>query len=70
MRSVPRDANTNSIDPLDFMQQYIDNEGMPKRERLLASAQLAPYKHSRKTGQYISKALVLPEPKTAQQAQE
>jgi hypothetical protein len=69
MRSVPRDANTKSIDPLEFMQAYIDNEGMPKRDRLLASAQLAPYKHSRRTGQYISKALVLPEPENAQQAQ-
>jgi hypothetical protein len=36
----------------------------------LASAQLAPYKHARKTGQYIGKSLVLPEPTDARMAQE
>jgi hypothetical protein len=69
MHSVSRD-NDKHIDPLDYMQRYIDNEGMPKRDRLLASAQLAPYKHARKTGQFISKALILPEPKDAEQARD
>jgi hypothetical protein len=69
MRSVPRDEVSRDIDPLDFMQQFVNSESMPKRDRLLASAQLAPYKHSRKTGQYIGKSLVLPEPTSAEMAQ-
>jgi hypothetical protein len=70
MRAVPRDEASKDIDPLEFMQSFINSEGMPKRDRLLASAQLAPYKHARRTGQYIGKSLVLPEPTSAQMAQE
>jgi hypothetical protein len=70
MHSVPRDVKQGSVDPLDFMQQFIDNEGMPKRDRLLASAQLAPYRHARKCGQYIGRSVVLPEPTNVAMAQE
>jgi hypothetical protein len=70
MRMVPRDEASKDIDPLEFMQSFVNSEAMPKRDRLLASAQLAPYKHARRTGQFITKSLVLPEPKNAQQAQE
>jgi hypothetical protein len=40
MHSVPRDVKQSSIDPLDFMQQFMDNEGMPKRDRPLVSSGL------------------------------
>jgi hypothetical protein len=70
MRAVPRDEVSRDIDPLDFMQQFINSESMPKRDRPLASAQLAPFKHAKRTGQYISKSLVLPEPTSAEMARE
>jgi hypothetical protein len=70
MRSVPIDEALRNIDPLDFMQSFINSESMPKRDRLLASAQLAPYKHARRTGQTITKSPVLPEPTSAEMARE
>jgi hypothetical protein len=46
------------IDPLDYQQSVIDDRDAPRRDRLQASALLAPFKHVKPQGQYLSRSII------------
>jgi hypothetical protein len=58
------------IDPLDYQQSVIDNPSIPLRDRLQASALLAPFKHVKPQGQYLSRCIEFEPPATIPEALE
>jgi hypothetical protein len=63
-------GETEHIDPLDYQQSVVDDKNAPRRDRLQASALLAPFKHVKPTGTKLATVVDLPPPTTIDQALE
>jgi hypothetical protein len=58
----------DSIDCLDFAQALIDSPNVPNQQKLTATAILAPFRHVKPTGEYLSAKWNEPAPQSLDEA--